>query len=91
MLQCAYRQHLGVIRHRERLYARAEAAQIHNIIKAVQKDIGSQSTVDATMSIREGLTTQLGRRDDGEKNVNQLSTYMTLTDTERSVSACFVS
>lgn len=79
LLQCAYRQHLSVKRLRDRLYERAEAAQINNIIKAVQKDIGSQSTVDATMSIREGLATQRGE----EKDSDEVSTHISLSETER--------
>jgi hypothetical protein len=79
LLQCAYRQHLGVRRFRDRLYERAEAAQIENIIKSVQKDIGSQSTVDATMSIREGLAAQ----GPDDQNSDELSTHISLSEAER--------
>ena len=56
-LQCAYRRHLGAKRMMDRLYERAEKAQIANIIKTAQNEMTAkqQSTHDATLSMREGL------------------------------------
>jgi len=80
LLQCAYRQHLGVVRLRERIYERAEKAKIENIIKVVQHEfVGQVSTVDATMSVREGLTSRPGSAAP-QKDV--LSTHLDLDEAE---------
>ena len=79
-LQCAYRRHLGVKRMQDLIYERAERAQVENIIKAVQRGyVGDHSTVDATMSIREGLTTRQGTE---EPDKEHLSTHFELTEAE---------
>jgi hypothetical protein len=81
-LQCAYRQHMGLMRLRERLYERAEKAQIQNIIKVVQRDfVGQLSTVDATMSVREGLTSRRGAGAAGPEK-DTLSAHLDLTEAE---------
>ena len=81
-LQCAYRQHLGVKQMQDRLNERADAARIENIIKHAQQTIGSQSTVGATRSLREGLTT----RDKGAtaQEKEHISRFFDLGEAEQS-------
>ena len=48
-IQCGYRQHAARERVRMRVYARADAAKVENIIKRVQEEVvGQQSSVGAT-------------------------------------------
>ena len=48
-MQCGYRQHAARCRVRMRVYARADAAKVENIIKRVQEEVvGEQSSVGAT-------------------------------------------